>query len=66
MEVSNPTILSGDIKASEKERNVYHVIYSKASVTGASATANNEVVLDGITIMNGETYDTAEDRRRRN
>lgn len=54
-EFSNPTILSGDIKASEKERNVYHVIYSKASVTGASATANNEVVLDGITIMNGET-----------
>ncbi len=28
-EFSNPTILSGDIKASEKERNVYHVIYSK-------------------------------------
>ena len=54
-EFSNPTILSGDIKASEKERNVYHVIYSKASVTGASATSNNEVVLDGITIMNGET-----------
>lgn len=54
-EFQNPTILSGDIKASEKERNVYHVIYSKASVTGASATSNNEVVLDGITIMNGET-----------
>ena len=54
-EFSNPTILSGDIKASEKERNVYHVIYSKASVTGASATSNNEVILDGITIMNGET-----------
>ena len=54
-EFQNPTILSGDIKASEKERNVYHVIYSNASVTGASATLNNEVVLDGITIMNGET-----------
>ena len=54
-EFQNPTILSGDIKASERERNVYHVIYSKASVTGASATSNNEVVLDGITIMNGET-----------
>lgn len=54
-EFSNPTILSGDIKASEKERNVYHVIYSKASVTSASATSNNEVILDGITIMNGET-----------
>ena len=54
-EFQNPTILSGDIKASEKERNVYHVIYSNAGTTGSSATANNEVVLDGITIMNGET-----------
>ena len=54
-EFQNPTILSGDIKASEKERNVYHVIYSNAGATGSSATANNEVVLDGITIMNGET-----------
>ena len=54
-EFQNPTILSGDIKASEKERNVYHVVYSNASSTGASATSNNDVVLDGITIMNGET-----------
>ena len=49
-EFQNPTILSGDIKASEKERNVYHVIYSNAK-----SSLNNEVVLDGITIMNGET-----------
>ena len=54
-EFANPTILSGDIKASEKERNVYHVVYSNAGTTGSSATLNNEVVLDGITIMNGET-----------
>lgn len=54
-EFQNPTILSGDIKASEKERNVYHVVYSNAGTTASSATANNEVVLDGITIMNGET-----------
>ena len=54
-EFENPTILSGDIKASEKERNVYHVVYSNAGNTGSSATANNEVVLDGITITNGET-----------
>ena len=53
-EFQNPTILSGDIKASEKERNVYHVVYSNAESTGASATLN-DVVLDGITIMNGET-----------
>lgn len=54
-EFQDPTILSGDIKASEKERNVYHVVYSNAGSTGASATLNNEVVLDGITITNGET-----------
>ena len=57
-EFSNPTILSGDIKASEKERNVYHVIYSNADTTNTSTTSNtsnNKVVLDGITIMNGET-----------
>ena len=54
-EFQNPTILSGDIKASERERNVYHVVYSNAGTTGSSATANNEIVLDGITIMNGET-----------
>lgn len=54
-EFQNPTILSGDIKASEKERNVYHVVYSVAGTTGTSATLNNDVVLDGITIMNGET-----------
>lgn len=54
-EFQNPTILSGDIKASEKERNVYHVVYSNAGNTGSSASLNYEVVLDGITIMNGET-----------
>lgn len=54
-EFQDPTILSGDIKASEKERNVYHVVYSNAGSTNTSTTSNNEVVLDGITIMNGET-----------
>ena len=54
-EFQNPTILSGDIKASEQERNVYHVVYSNAESTETSSSKNNEVVLDGITIMNGET-----------
>ena len=54
-EFQNPTILSGDIKASKTERNVYHVVYSNAESTGTSSSQNNEVVLDGITIMNGET-----------
>lgn len=55
-EFQNPTIFSGDIKESEKERKVYHVVYSKKKTTGASAeNVNDNVVLDGITIMNGET-----------
>ena len=55
-EFQNPTIFSGDIKESEKERKVYHVIYSRKKTTGTSAgNVNDNVVLDGITIMNGET-----------
>ena len=55
-EFQNPTIFSGDIKESEKERKVYHVVYSRKKTTGISAeNVNDNVVLDGITIMNGET-----------
>lgn len=55
-EFQNPTIFSGDIKESEKERKVYHVVYSRKKTTGTSAeNENDNVVLDGITIMNGET-----------
>ena len=55
-EFEKPTIFSGDIKESEKERKVYHVVYSRKKTTGTSAeNVNDNVVLDGITIMNGET-----------
>ena len=55
-EFKNPTIFSGDIKESEKERKVYHVVYSRKKTTGTSAeNVSDNVVLDGITIMNGET-----------
>ena len=55
-EFQKPTIFSGDIKESEKERKVYHVVYSRKKTTGTSAeNVNDNVVLDGITIMNGET-----------
>ena len=57
-EFANPTILSGDIKASEKEKKVYHVIYSRIDDDDrTSAEKNNDVMLDGITIMNGQTDD---------
>lgn len=61
-EFANPTILSGDIKASEKEKKVYHVIYSRIDDDDrTSADKNNDVMLDGITIMNGQTDDEIEE-----
>lgn len=51
-ELANQTILSGRINVSEKVKNVYHVVYSDAGTT----TTDNPVVLDGLTIMEGETY----------
>lgn len=51
-ELANQTILSGRINVSEKVKSVYHVVYSDAGTT----TTDNPVVLDGLTIMEGETY----------
>ena len=57
-EFRNQTIFSGDIKASENEKNVYHVVFSRIKDTQeSSAEKNNDVLLDGIVIMNGETYE---------
>ena len=61
-EFANPTILSGDIKASENEKRVYHVVYSRIDDDErTSADKNNDVLLDGITIMNGQTADEIDD-----
>ena len=60
-EFSDWTILSGDIKSSENEKKVYHVVYSEdVDSDQTSAERNNDVVLDGITIMNGQTQDEIE------
>ena len=57
-EFANPTIFSGDIKASDTERKVYHVVFSRLEAgDNAVKNKNNRVVLDGITIVNGETAD---------
>lgn len=57
-EFSNSTVFSGDIKASAKEKNVYHVVYSKIPKSDESSKErNNDVLLDGIVIMNGQTED---------
>ena len=57
-EFSDLTVFSGDIKASAKEKNVYHVVYSRIPQSSESSKArNNDVLLDGIAIMNGQTKD---------
>lgn len=48
-ELAQQTILSGHLNASADERNAYHVIYT-------SGPSNYPVVLDGLTVMGGETY----------
>lgn len=48
-ELAQQTILSGHLNASADERNAYHVIYT-------SGPSNHPVVLDGLTVMGGETY----------
>lgn len=51
-ELANQTILSGNINVSAEVNNVYHVLY-----TNASGVANPKpVLLDGLTVMDGETF----------
>lgn len=49
-ELTNQTILSGDINASETAKNAYHVLFSNTEEYGTGA-----VTLDGLTVMDGET-----------
>lgn len=49
-ELEQQTILSGAINASATARNVYHVLLTNAT------DAAHGVVLDGLTVMDGETY----------
>lgn len=50
-ELANQTILSGQINASSTAQNAYHVVFTDKGET----TTVNPVVLDGLTVMNGET-----------
>lgn len=50
-ELANQTILSGQINASSTAQNAYHVVFTDKG----TATTVNPVVLDGLTVMNGET-----------
>lgn len=49
-ELANQTILSGQINASSTAQNAYHVVF-----TDKGDATTNPVVLDGLTVMNGET-----------
>lgn len=51
-ELANQTILSGQINASSTAQNAYHVVFTNK---GNATTADSVVVLDGLTVMNGET-----------
>ena len=49
-ELTNQTILSGHVNASETAKNAYHVLFSNTEEYGTGA-----VTLDGLTVMDGET-----------
>ena len=52
-ELANQTILSGNINVSTGAKNAYHVVFSN---DGANSTTQvNPIVIDGITVTNGET-----------
>lgn len=53
-ELTNQTILSGKVNTSETAQNVYHVLYADAG----GVTTLNPIVLDGLTVMEGETAAT--------
>lgn len=57
-ELANQTILSGNINVSAEVGNVYHVLYTDAP-TGVSNPA--PILLDGLTVMDGETYNVLSD-----
>lgn len=66
-ELANQTILSGQINASTDAQNAYHVVFTQVD---EGATTVNPVVLDGLTVMYGETdnklsYSTKEDEQGR-
>lgn len=65
-ELANQTILSGQINASSTAQNAYHVVFTDKE----TATTVNPVVLDGLTVMYGQTdnklsYSTSEDEQGR-
>lgn len=52
-ELANQTILSGQINVSSTAQNAYHVVFTSTT----AATTVDPVVLDGLTVMYGQTDD---------
>ena len=50
-ELANQTILSGQIDVSSTAQKAYHVVFTDKG----TATTINPIVLDGLTVMNGQT-----------
>lgn len=50
-EFENQSILSGNVNVSTTVKNAYHVVFSSAE----PETTNTDVILDGVTIKDGET-----------
>lgn len=59
-ELEQQTILSGAINASATARNVYHVLLTN------DTDAAHGVVLDGLTVMDGETWNDMSDAKEHN
>lgn len=58
-ELTNQTILSGQVNASETAKNVYHVLFSSIKKEeNGDITGQGTVTLDGLTVMDGETAST--------
>lgn len=53
-ELANQTILSGQIKASSDAQRAYHVVFTDKGEATTNTTIN-PVVLDGLTVMYGQT-----------
>ena len=66
-ELANQTILSGQINVSSTAQNAYHVVFTDK---GTATTVDPVVLLDGLTVMYGQTddalsYATSEDEQGR-
>lgn len=68
-ELTNQTILSGEMNVSSTEQNAYHVVYSEKALPGLDANGqpmevpdSQTVVLDGLTIMKGITHNSLQQR----